>query len=150
MTADSTEPIRMPSLAQLINAGSTLPKARVAMKIDIVKPIPHRIPTAMICLQVVPSRQRGPLQLQRQPAEQADPQRLADKQPGHNAQRQKRRQSGQGDSCSETPALAKANSGRIINATHGCRTCSSALAGDLPCFSSSGIIKPTITPARVA
>ena len=25
------------------------------MKIDIVKPIPHRIPTAIICLQVVPS-----------------------------------------------------------------------------------------------
>ncbi|MOA11855.1 hypothetical protein D3C78_1318140 [compost metagenome] len=27
--------------------------------------------------------------------------------------------------CNDTPALAKAKSGKIINATHGCRTCSS-------------------------
>ena len=49
ITAEEIEPTRIPSFAQLISSGSTLPKARLAIKIDIVKPIPHRIPTAIIC-----------------------------------------------------------------------------------------------------
>ncbi|MNY63323.1 hypothetical protein D3C86_2002640 [compost metagenome] len=52
--------------------------------------------------------------------------------------------------CSDTPALAKANSGKIINATHGCSTCSSVLAGELPSCSFSGTKKPIMTPASVA
>ncbi|MPN59458.1 hypothetical protein SDC9_207179 [bioreactor metagenome] len=52
--------------------------------------------------------------------------------------------------CNETPALAKANSGRIRYATHGCRTCSRRFAGERPCFSFNGMKKPTITPASVA
>lgn len=87
----------MPSLAQLINAGSTLPKARVAMKIDIVKPIPHRIPTAIICLQVVPSGSEAHFSFRASQQNRLIPSGLPDKQASHNAQRQERRQPGKGD-----------------------------------------------------
>ena len=79
------------------------------------------------------------------------PSGLPNKQPGNDAQRQHGRQPVQRQPPPrETPALANANSGRIIKATHGCSTCSSCLAGDLPSCGLSGTKKPTITPASVA
>ncbi|MNE49677.1 hypothetical protein D3C80_1442150 [compost metagenome] len=52
--------------------------------------------------------------------------------------------------CNDTPALAKANSGRIRKATQGCSSCSRVSEGEGSLLAFSGIIKPTITPASVA
>lgn len=54
MTAANNEPTRMPSLAQVTRAASTSPKASDAMKMDIVKPIPHSTPTARIVFWLTP------------------------------------------------------------------------------------------------
>ena len=54
MTAASNDPMRMPSFAQTISSGACAPNASVEIKIDIVNPIPHSTPTAIICLNVVP------------------------------------------------------------------------------------------------
>ncbi len=86
----------MPSLAQLINAGSTLPKAG-GDENRHRKANPAQDPHRHNLLAGGSLRQRSPLQLQGQPAEQANPQRLTDKQASHNAQRQERRQPGKGD-----------------------------------------------------
>ena len=54
--------------------------------------------------------------------------------------------------ANDIPALAKANTGRIINATQGCRRCSSCLRGEFCGFvlSCNGIISAKIIPAKVA
>ena len=49
-----------------------------------------------------------------------------------------------------TPALAKANNGRITKDDQGARICSKSCSGVSPFLPFNGIQNPMITPARVA
>jgi hypothetical protein len=87
-------------------------------KIDMVKPIPHSTPTAMICLNAAPC---GSFASPRRNASQQkrDTDGFTDKQASNDSQRQHGRQPASVTPSSDTPALAKANSGRISQDTQG-------------------------------
>ena len=110
-------------------------KASMPMNRLMVKPMPPSMPTPRICAQVAPSG------LGARPLATAIP--VAPKMPsGLPMKRPSAMPSGTGSTsfasdrpASDTPALAKANSGRMANATHGCRLSSS-------CSSSEGSPAP--------
>ena len=113
------------------------------MKRLMVMPIPQRIATPRSEVQPAPVGMSSETALHREVRGEEHAERLDDEQAGRNSERDGASSVWIDTASRETPALAKAKSGRITKATGGCRSCSSRERA-------AGMNRASATPASVA
>ncbi|CSA52075.1 Uncharacterised protein [Vibrio cholerae] len=87
------------------------------MKIDIVKPMPHSTDTAKICLKLIPSGSFATPSLTAAQLKLKMPSGLPRNRPSATPSGSIEVSPANDTPCSEIPALAKANTGKIAKAT---------------------------------
>ena len=122
-SADSSEPDSTPSRSCAACAGSV--KASMPMNKLIVKPMPPSMPTPRSWAQLAPSGLGAKRLTTASQVAPKMPSGLPTRRPSAMPSGIGSRSLASDRPCSDTPALAKANSGRMANATHGCRLSSS-------------------------
>ena len=150
MMAERVEPKRTPIRERVLMLSLAFSNANPDKNIDIVKPIPHSTETAKICFILTNNGSLAIFNFTAIKQKLNTPSGFPMNNPSMIPNGKASPSVSKLTPLNGTPALAKANIGRIKNADHGFRACSSVSRGLLPSRAVIGIVKPRITPANVA